>query len=129
MLAWARRGISETSGWQIAQLDDLAAGVYARQSRPGDVLALRREQHNRMASVSTYGGLRSAAEAEGVWPEEREAARTALRERDLGALVDVLLDDGEPGAGLGGHLGRFGVGSGWSAVVAAGRGARTERPR
>jgi hypothetical protein len=66
VLVWARRGISETSGWQIAQLYDRAAEVYARQSRPADVLALRREQHNRMASVSTYSGLRSAAEAEGV---------------------------------------------------------------
>ena len=34
-LAWAQRGIAETDGWQVAQLYDLAAGVYARRdARP-----------------------------------------------------------------------------------------------
>jgi uncharacterized Zn finger protein len=62
------------------------------------VLGLRREQHQRMPSSSTYGLLRSAAEAGGVWPAERPAARAVLAERDPGGLVDMLLADGEPEA-------------------------------
>jgi hypothetical protein len=98
VLSWATRGIAETSGWQVAQLYDLAAGVHTRREEDQEVLRLRREQHQRMPSSSTYSLLRAAAEAGGVWPAERPAARAVLAERDLGGLVDVLLADGEPEA-------------------------------
>ncbi|MGC8513767.1 MAG: hypothetical protein ACP5P1_12160 [Acidimicrobiales bacterium] len=98
VLSWASRGIAETSGWQVAQLYDLAVGVHTRRGEDRNVLQLRRDQHQRMPSPSTYRLLRSAAESCGVWPEERPAAREVLAERDLGALVDVLLSDGEPEA-------------------------------
>jgi uncharacterized Zn finger protein len=48
-----------------------------------------------MASASTYSRLRRAADAVGAWEIERDAARVALRERDLGGLVDALLDEGD----------------------------------
>ncbi len=98
VLSWATRGIAETSGWQIAQLYDLAAGVHTHREEDQEVLRLRREQHQAMPSSSTYGLLRAAAEAGGVWPAERPAARAVLAERDPGGLVDVLLADGEPEA-------------------------------
>jgi len=96
VLSWATRGIAETSGWQVAQLYDLAAGVHTRREEEQKVLRLRREQHQRMPSSSTYSLLRSAAEACGVWTAERPAARAVLAEHDLGGLVDVLLVDEEP---------------------------------
>lgn len=98
VLSWATRGIAESSGWQVAQLYDLAAGVYARRDEDEEVLRLRREQHQQGSSSTTYGLVRAAAEACGVWPTERPGARAALAERDLGGLVDVLLSDGEPEA-------------------------------
>lgn len=98
VLSWATRGIAETSGWQVAQLYDLAVGVHTRRGEGQEVLRLRREQHQRMPSSSTYGLLRTAAEACGVWLTERPAARAVLAEHDLGGLVDVLLSDGEPEA-------------------------------
>ncbi len=98
VLSWAMRGIAESSGWQLAELYDLAAGVHARRGEDHEVLRLRREQHGRMPSSSTYGLLRSAAEACGAWPTELPAARAVLAEHDLGGLVDVLLSDGEPEA-------------------------------
>lgn len=49
----------------------------------------------RMASASTYSRLRRAADGVGAWDIERDAARLALRERDLGGLVDALLDEGD----------------------------------
>ncbi len=48
-----------------------------------------------MASVGTYSLLRRAADGLGAWEIERDAARLALRERDIGGLVDALLDEGE----------------------------------
>ncbi len=48
-----------------------------------------------MASANTYSRLRRAAEAVGAWETERDAARLALRERDLGGLIDALLADGD----------------------------------
>jgi uncharacterized Zn finger protein len=98
VLSWATRGIAESSGWQVAQLYDLAAGVHTRRGENEEVLELRREQHQRMPSSSTYSLLRSAAETCGEWPTERPAARAVLAEHDLGGLVDVLLADGEPEA-------------------------------
>jgi len=96
VLSWANRGIAETSGWQVAQLYDLAGGVYSHRGHDEEVLQLRKEQHRRMASSSTYGLLRSAAEGRGTWVNECPDARSVLAERDLGGLVDVLLADGEP---------------------------------
>jgi hypothetical protein len=108
VLSWATRGIAESSGWQVAQLYDLAAGVHTRRGEGQEVLRLRREQHQRMPSLSTYSLLRSAAKACGVWTAECPAARAVLAEHDLGGLVDVLLVDGEPETAWqvpGAHLG------------------------
>ncbi len=98
VLSWARRGITETQGWQVAQLYDLACEVHDRHGTPVEVLALRREQHERMASAGTYRALRRAADALDAWGVERDAARQALRERDRGEFVDALLGDGEADA-------------------------------
>ena len=59
VLAWAKRGIAQTSGWQVAKLYDLACGVHAGRGEPLEVLALRRAQHERMPSSATYRALRS----------------------------------------------------------------------
>lgn len=48
-----------------------------------------------MPSLSTYNALRRAAEAVDAWPVERDAARAALRERDLRAFVEARLGDGD----------------------------------
>lgn len=98
VLHWAGRGIAETSGWQVAQLYDLAAAVYGRRGDHQVLLQLRREQHHRMPSATSYDLLRQAAEGVGVWQSEREAARAVLAHHDLGGLVDVLLADKEPDA-------------------------------
>ncbi len=95
VLLWAVRGIVETDGWQVEKLYGLACAVHERRSAPLEVLSLRREQHRRMASASTYSLLRRAADALDAWDIERDAARVALRERDLGGLVDALLDEGD----------------------------------
>ena len=94
VLAWAKRGIAETSGWQVEKLYDFACGVHERRSAPLEVLRLRREQHEKMASANTYSRLRVAADTMGAWEIERNAARVALRERDLSGLVDALLAEG-----------------------------------
>lgn len=94
-LFWARRGIESTSGWQVAKLYDIACGVLGGCDETGAVLDLRRGQHRRMPSATTYSQLRSAAEALEVWPAEIEAARSALGARDPGGLVDALLADGD----------------------------------
>ena len=39
--------------------------------------------------------MRRAADAVGAWDIEHDAARLALRERDLGGLVDALLGEGD----------------------------------
>jgi hypothetical protein len=98
VLHWAGRGTAETSGWQVAQLYDLAAAVHSRRGDHEVLLQLRREQHHRMPSASSYDLLRQAAEGVGVWQSEREAARAVLADHDLGGLVDVLLADKEPEA-------------------------------
>ena len=100
-LTWALRGIAETDGSQVAQLHDLAAGVYQRRDALSEIVALRWEQHRRMASATTYSLLRQAAEATGKWDSERAGARAVLEVQDLGGLVDALLADGEPEAAWG----------------------------
>ena len=96
VLAWTQKGIAETTGWQVAQLYDLAARVYGRRGDRETLLQLRREQHGHMPSASSYDLLQQAARAVGTWPDEREAARSTLSDNDRGALVDVLLADDEP---------------------------------
>ncbi len=95
VLAFALRGIAETSGWQVDKLYDVACGVHERGGAPIEALALRRQQHERAPSASTYSTLRRAAEALDAWGLEREAARRALRERDRGSYVDALLQEGD----------------------------------
>jgi hypothetical protein len=92
-LAWAKRGIAQTSGWQVAQLYDLACDV--RRAEPIEVLVLRRAQHERMPSSSTYRALRTAAEAVDAWPLEQDAARVTLQRADARGFVDALLGDEE----------------------------------
>ena len=95
VLTWATRGVEVTSGWQVAKLYDLAAGVHERRGDADAVLALRRDEHRRMPSTVSYGKLRAVAQQTGAWPEERPAALAAL---DSGALVDVLLGEGDAAA-------------------------------
>ena len=95
VLAWAIRGIAESQGWQTARLYDLACETHARRGEPLEVLGLRRSQHGRMPSLSTYNALRRAAEPIDVWHVERDAARVVLRERDPRAFVEALLGDGD----------------------------------
>ncbi len=97
-LRWAIDGIERTSGWQVAKLYDLAADLLADRGDVAGVFELRRSQHERMPSSTTYGFLRAAAEATGEWAVLRTGAREVLGARDPRGLVDVLLDDGEPDA-------------------------------
>lgn len=95
VLAWAARGVAEADGWQTAKLYDLACEVHTRRSAPLEVLRLRRTEHGRMPSLSTYAGLQTAAAAVDAWGLERDAARAVLGRHDLGGLVDALLRDDE----------------------------------
>jgi len=97
-LAWARRGIESTSGWQVAKLYDIAAGVIADRGDDVAVLDLRREQHEQMPSSTTYALLKTAAAATDAWSAEQAAAREVLAARDVGGLVDALLRDGDADA-------------------------------
>lgn len=94
-LGWARRGIESVTGWQVAQLYDIAAGVLAGGGDAAGVLDLRREQHQRMPSSTTYAKLKTAASSSGAWADEQASAREVLGARDLGGLVDALLVDGD----------------------------------
>jgi len=79
----------------VARLYDLACEVHARRDEPLEVLALRRAQHERTPSSSTYRGLRAAAEAVDAWAIEQEAARSTLQRADPRGFVEVLLADGD----------------------------------
>ena len=94
VIAWCERGIAETQGWQTGRLYDLGCETHGRRGQPLEVLRLRRSQHQRMPSISTYHALRRAAEAVDAWAVERDAARAALRERDPRAFVEALLSEG-----------------------------------
>ena len=96
VLVWCDRGIEETRGWRTGRLYDLACETHARHREPLEALRLRRSQHERMPSLSTYNALRRAGEAVDAWSGERDAARAVLRERDVRAFVDALLRDGDP---------------------------------
>jgi uncharacterized Zn finger protein len=94
-LAWARRGIAETNGWQVGKLYDTAAAVLADRGDTDAVTGLRLEQHARMASASTYALLKAAAGAHGRWGALRDEARSVLGSRDRGGLVEALLSEGD----------------------------------
>ncbi len=94
-VAWARRGIEDTTGWQPDQLYDLACAAHGRRGEQVQALALRRAQHERTPTSSTYRQLRTAAEVIHAWTVESDAARRVLREHNPAGLVDALLDDGE----------------------------------
>lgn len=110
VLAWATRGIAQTRGWQTDRLYDLACDVHKRRGQPLEVLALRRAQHDRKPSASTYRTLQTAAEALDAWPLERDAARAMLQRGNPREFVVALLADGEPELA-------------WSAAVSAPPGA------
>jgi hypothetical protein len=94
-LEWTSRGIAETSGWQVSVLYDFACDTHARLGEPLEVLRLRRAHHERMPSSSTYSALRKAAGEVDAWEVEREAARAALKSRDVCGYVVALLSDGD----------------------------------
>jgi len=94
-LAWAKRGIEATSGWQVAKLYDIAAEVIAERGDDAGVVDLRREQHQQMPSSASYALIKKAAASIGAWPAEQDDARKVLGDRDVGGLVDVLLSDGD----------------------------------
>jgi hypothetical protein len=105
-LAWARRGIESTTGSQVAKLYDIACGVLIERGEAASVLDLRREQHGRMASSSTYALLQAASRSVDAWPAEEAQARAILAKRDTGGFVDALLTDGD-------------VDAAWDAAMAA----------
>jgi hypothetical protein len=95
VLEWTTRGIAESSSWQVGTLYDLACETHARLGQPPEVLRLRRAQHERMPSLSTYSTLRKAAEDVYAWDVERDAARMVLRACDVRGFVGALLGDGD----------------------------------
>ncbi len=95
-LAWARRGIAETDGWQVAKLYDLAASLVGESGDLDGVVELRRHLHERMPSSNTYAQLQAAARATASWQGEVGSARARLLERDPTGLIDALLADDEP---------------------------------
>lgn len=95
-LRWARRGIAETSGWQVAKLYDLAVDLLADADEHDEVVELRRHHHERTPSISTYTKLQSAANAIDAWDTEEARARDVLAQRDRTGYIDALLADGDP---------------------------------
>lgn len=93
-LQWARRGIETTSGWQVAKLYDLAAGLLGDAGEVEAVVGLRRHHHQRMPSASTYAKLQAAARSNQTWDAEIGLARAVLAERDPAGHIDALLADG-----------------------------------
>jgi hypothetical protein len=91
-VGWARRGIEQTTGWQTDQLYDIACAAHARRGEPVEALALRRAQHERTPTATSYRQLRLAAQAIDAWTVESDAARRVLEERNPAGLVDALLD-------------------------------------
>jgi hypothetical protein len=94
-LAWARRGIDETSGWQVAKLYEIASSINERRRDHRAVLDLRREQLTSMPTAAHYALLRRAADRCESWETERPTARALLAARDAGELVDALLTEGD----------------------------------
>lgn len=94
-LRWARRGIAETSGWQVEKLYDLAADLLTGLGDPVAVVELRRHHHERTPSASTYAKLRTAASTINSWVVEVDRARAVLGEYDRAGQIDALLADGD----------------------------------
>ena len=94
-LSWARRGIAETSGWQVAKLYDLAAELLTGSGDPAAVVELRRHHHERTPSASTYAKLQTAASTINSWAVEVDRARAVLGEHDPTGQIDALLADGD----------------------------------
>lgn len=92
-LSWARRGIAETSGWQVAKLYDLAADLLTDSGDHAAVLELRRHHHERTPSASTYAKLQTAADTINTWAVEVDRARDVLAEHDPPGYIDALLAD------------------------------------
>ena len=78
--AWAERGTESTHGWQVAKLFDIAAGVLVERGDESAVLDLRREQHLRISSATTYTLLQQAARSIGAWELELAEACSVLAE-------------------------------------------------
>ena len=95
VLAWARRGIAETRGWQVATLYDLVCAVHERSADRLAILALRREQHERMASAGTYRALRLARRTRLAEARERTRPDEALAWY-LQVVDEHLLQTGRP---------------------------------
>ncbi|MFV0257775.1 MAG: hypothetical protein ACK5PP_04925, partial [Acidimicrobiales bacterium] len=95
-LGWARRGIAETSGWQLAKLYDLTAELLTDAGDLDEVVEIRRHHHERMPSASTYAKLQAAAGTVDAWADEIDRARAVLAEHDPAGHIDALLADGEP---------------------------------
>lgn len=93
VLEWSQRGIEQTSGWQVAQLYDLACAAHQRRGELVEVLALRRAEHERMPSLSTYRSLRQAALELSAWSVEQPAARAVLEQQDARGFIEALLVD------------------------------------
>ncbi len=73
----------------------LRATSTCERGEPLEVLALRRTQHERVPSASTYRVLRTAADALNAWPVEQDAARARLERRNPRDFVVALLADGD----------------------------------
>lgn len=95
VLEWSKRGIEQTSGSQVAQLYDLACTAHKKRDEPVEVLALRRAEHERMPSMSSYSSLKEAALVLSAWPVELPAARAALEQHDTRGFIEALLGDGD----------------------------------
>ena len=81
-----------------------------------------------MPSLATYTGLRAAAEAVDAWELERDAARAALRRRDLGGLVDAAAQRRLTPSSHGRLRWRIRTGSRVASVAAPGRKRETQSP-
>lgn len=95
VLTWTARAITNSDGWQLGSLYELACTTHAQLQHPIEVLRLRRAHHERMPSSSTYGALKRAAGALDAWERERDAARATLRATDPREYLHALLADGD----------------------------------
>ena len=94
-LAWARRGLEVANSWHSGTFYDLIAEVQTGRGDRAAVLDLRREQHRRTPSATTYGLLQRAALEVDAWDAEIGDAREVLGGADRGGLIDVLLANEE----------------------------------
>jgi hypothetical protein len=109
-LEWAERGLRRARQPEPG-LADFVADRYVAVGRPGDALAVRRDQFAAFRDLVGYERLREAAERGGEWPETREWALGLLREDASGAdaggegwhhartpepvLIDALISDAD----------------------------------